>query len=357
MRPAYEIPAAPPSARPFATEEASVRAVRSVLRGAGFPVELVEISVEFNPVSDMPMARGEAIIVPRWLTPDADVRVRLAALLEAALGVSLDLSGWTDADAQAAWSALQLAQLTDQTMRALEVQMGVPSDLSDPSALDRRAVDAHMPVLNALVEQRLVPATWPAAYRRLLSEVVPLMPPDQALILGHALDRADHPLSLAELIAAYDSPDGTQRRVEEAARQLSEKPATALSDCVQGDSELDCPLGAGRVVLRYWEDQDLASVRLVTPFKAGAADHEALLTFVNDANAFSVGACALYLEDSRLVAAGAPFQVGRIDSVVMNVAALQSRCGDYFEPFLSVAERGRPVDEVWAELRATLEDR
>ena len=116
-------------------------------------------------------------------------------------------------------------------------------------------------------------------------------------------------------------------------------------------------LGTGRLVLRYWEDQDLASVRLVTPYKAGTANREALLTFVNDANAFSVGACALYLEDDGLVAASAPFQVSRIDSIVMNIAALQGRCGDYFEPFLSVAERGRPVDEVWAELRETLEDR
>ena len=357
VRPTYEIPAAPQSARPFATEEASVRAVRAVLQGAGFPVELVETSVEFNPVSDLPTLRGETVIVPRWLTPDADVAVRLAALLESTLGVSLDLSGWSDADAQAAWSALQVAQLTDQLMRVLDQTMGVPPDLSDPGALDRRAVDAHMPVLNALVAQNLAPATWPAAYRRLLAEVVPSLPADQALIMQHALDRADHPLSLGELIAAYNRPDGTQRRVEEAARQLSEQPATALSACVQGDGELDCPLGAGRLVLRYWEDQDLASVRLVTPYKAGTANREALLTFVNDANAFSVGACALYLEDGRLVAAGAPFQVSRIDSIVMNITGLQGRCGDYFEPFLSVAERGRPVDEVWAELRETLEDR
>ena len=138
MRPTYEIPAAPQSARPFATEEASVRAVRAVLQGAGFPVDDVETSVEFNPVSDLPTLRGETVVVPRWLTPDADVAVRLAALLESTLGVTVDLNGWSDADAQAAWSALQVAQLTDQIMRVLDQSMGVPPDLSDPGALDRR---------------------------------------------------------------------------------------------------------------------------------------------------------------------------------------------------------------------------
>lgn len=358
MRPMYEIPMASSASRPFATEEASVHAVTSVLESAGFPMGSVEISVEFNPELDLPMSRGRMVIVPRWITPDEDVEARLSALIATSFGVTLDLGAWTPEQIQAAWSALQLAQLTDQAVRLAELEMGLPADLSDPGAPDRRAVDAHMPVLNALVDQHRIPVTWPEAYRRLLTELAPLLPPEQAPVVQHALDRARAPLPLGELITAYDLPDATRRRIEEAMRSMGDDPTLGSPACTSTEDAVDCTFGEGRrhLVVRYWEELHTGSARWVLPFQGPASARPGLLSFVNEANAFSVGACTLFLEDQALVAAGAPFPVKSSGDVSAAAVGLATRCGDYFDPFLSVAEQGRPADQAWAELRARLEE-
>lgn len=328
LRPMLEIPLAPPSPAPFATEEAAAAAVLAVLDGAGLPMDALRVVALDGPGPELPTLHGAVVQWSRWRTTDAAARYRLEAVLRDPVQAPVDLSAWSDTEAQAAWSALQVVLLAQQLSRAAEAKLKFPADPRDPLAQERRAAAAGTAALRQLVALGQAPADWERAWQRLLREALAVASPATRPIFEMTLALAEQPPPLDALAQAYDQPDLTARRVAEAGRALSAAEDWGEGGCRAQGAGLLCQWSEQASILEivFVEDQREATARWLQPVAAPGAGEGELLRRLNEANRSAGGGCTFLLEDHQVVAQGRPVNVTGSDDVLNEVHRLEQQC-------------------------------